>query len=236
MIQRFARVSLALMVAIMWPGAAYAEQGKEKHFAPPANVNGQDAKETARFEPNIPQVQFYEMDAPKTLEQKIDALLYGITIDIPPEYDHYGYDIRRYMASAGNMEALNDPKYVREEIRKIEHAQKILMAWRKKVILEAEALEKEIASDADTKRKSMPEFRYNKAKADAFFVEAHSWIENNLELLKVLDAAEGNYTVDEEGYNFEDEQTLHSFTKFYDARQKSLKEMHKYVPFRVMVY
>src|SRR4051812_43914435 len=47
------------------------------------------------IEPNFIPVKFLKTTPPKTLQERIDRLVEGIKIDTPPEYDYYGYEIRR---------------------------------------------------------------------------------------------------------------------------------------------
>ena len=63
----------------------------------------EDEEEAVLFvdEPFFKEVTFLNLEHPRTFQGRIDRLLYGIYTDVAPEYDHFGYEIRRYMAGVG---------------------------------------------------------------------------------------------------------------------------------------
>ncbi len=55
-------------------------------------------------EPVIQPVEFHVFEKPSHIQGQVEALMHGITIGLPAEYDHYGYELRRYMRSVGNFD------------------------------------------------------------------------------------------------------------------------------------
>ena len=90
-------------------------------------------------EPNIGAVDFHRLPDVNGIQGRVDRLINGITRDIPPEYDHYGYEIRRYMASVGNIKVYEDEEFIKQQIKNVRKAAVIADFWR-------ESLEKEIAA------------------------------------------------------------------------------------------
>lgn len=62
-------------------------------------------------EPNIIAIRFQQDKPPKGVVERIQRLTLGITTDMPPEYDVYGYEIRRYMAQVGNAKIYQDDEF-----------------------------------------------------------------------------------------------------------------------------
>ncbi|MEZ5919258.1 MAG: hypothetical protein R3D66_04945 [Alphaproteobacteria bacterium] len=188
-------------------------------------------------EPNMPQVKFLEIPRPPTVQGRIDELLHGIVIDVPPEYDHYGYEMRRYMAHVAGPEVLGDPARIKAELKNIRAAKIILRYWRKKLDEEIGALETEIAADPSLSRQYSQLFKYNRGVSRAFMAECGSWIENNENLLAyLLEIGPNAYSYKDPILSFKDMQYHMKFKSLYDARGRALTEIQDYTPFRVMIY
>lgn len=187
-------------------------------------------------EPVLPEVQFFALEPPKTMSQKVQAVLYGITIDVPPQYDHYGYDIRRYMVSVGSPMVFEDPERINQELHKIDYALKVLHAWSEKNTQEIQALEAEVAASKDVEPQIHQDLRLNKAKAQGFFSEAKIWLENHKRGLELLARKRGHYYYEDSAFTFDNAQDMKEYASIYEAQQKSLSEIHEYVPFRIMMY
>ena len=68
-------------------------------------------------EPNIEKVTFLKIDPPRSIKDRVNRLLHGLYTDIPPEFDHYGYEIRRYMAHIAGPNVLSNPERLQEVLR-----------------------------------------------------------------------------------------------------------------------
>jgi hypothetical protein len=201
------------------------------------HVNVRPDGEPAPKEPNLPKVKFLEMPPLKTLGDRVDALLYGIHTDIPPEYDYYGYEMRRYMANVGGPDVLGSAANLKTELENIRNAGIILEYWRKAVNKDIADLDKIITDDnADVSTNVRTVFRYNRAVADAFFVECQQWIDNNKALLEFLQSMEGAYQYEDPIFMFHDNADRLKFVSLYKARQEALDHIREHGPFAVMVY
>lgn len=187
-------------------------------------------------EPSFDKVSFVELGPARTLDQRIQRLIHGIYIDIPPQYDHYGYEIRRYMKSVAGPEVLSSRANIIGQVKNIKTAEIILKYWREAQSREirdiSEALEETNASS--TTRSS---FRYHRGVATAFFVEAASWMRNNrLALEFLLKIGADAFSYEEDSIKFKNYEDLKEFSALYDAQQAALDEIKEYTPFKVMVY
>ncbi|MGB0720307.1 MAG: hypothetical protein ACPGRX_07525 [Bdellovibrionales bacterium] len=231
-------LSLCLTVAAnaQTPPPSVALNGDAlNNLKPP--VHGDPLDETIIYapEPDFPEIQFFALDPPKTLNEKIEALLYGITIDLPPQYDVYGYEIRRSMAHIGAEKTLSDPKAVHQALLDTQRAGLLLDEWNKKRIEEMRDIEKTLEeTGADYTQRSA--FKYNRGQVQAFMIETRSWIENNRKLLALLHNAGEEVEYVNGRINFRNPDDLKKFAKTYEARQKSLQQLHTYPLFRMMVY
>lgn len=187
------------------------------------------------IEPHFPPVTFQELQPPGNLKDRIDAILYGITIDIPPEYDRYGYEIRRHMAKIGGRDVLTNVERVNLEIQNIAKAEAALDRWNADLSAEFQTLEARIETEnASPKLRKL--LQYNKGKALAFMAECRSWIRNNKEMLSILSRVGKAYKGKGTDLKFQNRKDLERFAAHHKARQKSLAIIRKYDAFRVMVY
>ncbi len=187
-------------------------------------------------EPVFDEVTFLKLDPPRSMNERIERLIHGIYVDIPPEYDHFGYEVRRYMTSVAGPEILGSPVNLKGQIKNIKSAEIILRYWR-------QAHQKEIANiEAEMEEKGASSsirssLKYNRGIAEAFFVEAQSWTHNNRALLELLlKTGPQGYKFKSHVFTFNDQRDLKKFARLYKARQDALKEIHGYTPFRMMVY
>lgn len=187
-------------------------------------------------EPTFSQIQFYKEKPITTLNGRIDALLHGVTVMLPPEYDLYGYEIRRYMAKIAGPKVITDRKRLAQEITNIRRARVVLDYWQKTLEKEIKEIESIIESNKDIDGSTRSSFKFKRGKVRAMMVEARSWIDNNENMLQMLFDNFGRYTFKEPSFDFRDRETLNKFASLFEARQKSLEIMHAYAPFRMMIY
>lgn len=187
-------------------------------------------------EPGFEKVTYLKQEPCTMLRERIERLIHGIYVDIPPEYDHYGYEIRRYMAHIGGQDVLNSSHNIRAQLKNIKNAQIILKYWREAVNKEAEAIEAEIGkTTGDSSIRSS--LKYHRGVAQAFFTEAASWMRNNQGLLEYLDGLDKDtYEFAQPTMVFNDTNALRHYAALLKARDKSLKQMQEYAPFIKMVY
>ncbi len=79
-------------------------------FLPEINGTGVvlDSDDIPPQEPNIVVAKFLKIEPPQNLTERVARLAHGITVDMPPDYDYYGYEIRRYMQGVGNLKIYTD--------------------------------------------------------------------------------------------------------------------------------
>jgi len=187
-------------------------------------------------EPVFEKVRFLKLDPPSSLNERIERLIHGLYVDIPPEYDHYGYEIRRYMVSVGSPQILKSPKNIRGQIQNIKNAEIILKYWHEEHRKEIAVIENEIET-----RKASPStrssFKYHRGVSDAFFIEAQSWMTNNRKTLEyLLEIGMDAYQYRAPSFLFNDKKHFTKYAALYKAREDALKNMQDYTPFRMMVY
>lgn len=188
------------------------------------------------IEPTFTEVKFFKPEDARTINERIDKLLHGITIMLPPKYDLYGYELRRYMSKIAGPEVLGDKERLKEEILNTQRANIILEHWDKNIRTEIKALEDIIENDDTISSSTREQFKFNKGKARAFLVEAHSWVDNNQKMVEMLFQLSGRYEYAEPAFNFGDRETLNKFKNIYRARQTSVEIIRGYAPFRMMIY
>ena len=186
-------------------------------------------------DPLVPKVKFLKLDPPATMQERVDRLIQGIKIDIPPEYDHFGYEIRRYMASAGNEAIYKDRKRLEAELLNVQNARIVFSYWMVELRKEIQIIEAELEAKKDysTTRSTL---NYNRGIVDAFQIEAQSWLANNEELLKFLVENPGTYKLDKSRLVFQEAEAMQAFAALFKAREESRAHVNEYQPFSMMLY
>ncbi len=191
---------------------------------------------TPDIEPSFPQIQFYQMPPVQTLHDRIDKLLYGIKVSIPQEYDLYGYELRRYMSRVAGAHALGNKRQLLVEITNTKNAKIMLDHWQDTINQQINDIEIEISNHEDIDPALRTSFKLNRAIVKAFFVEARLWVRNNQEMLQMLYDLDNRYQYQVPAINFGRKEELDRFANLFRTRQKSVQVMHKYPPFRMMIY
>jgi hypothetical protein len=233
------RFSLILAVILLVPAAAAAQMDVPE-FQPGRQVVDPDhpglmMNYLPPVEPDIPPVKFLKQEETPSLRERVDRLLYGIKVDIPPEYDHYGYEIRRYMAHVASPKALGNEELLKQELANIKKAKIIHQYWRKEWMKEIDAIKKEIeATNPETDIRTS--FKYNSGLAMAFMTECGGWIEKNEKLISFLIDKQGAYTFKEPNFRFHNENEKQIFAQHYLAAKEAREYINEYVPFATMVF
>jgi hypothetical protein len=186
-------------------------------------------------QPNIPQVKFLKQDPPTSLKDQIDRLLYGVKVDIPPEYDVYGYELRRYMAHIGGKEVYADPARVKEELKNIHKAKIILDYWRKDMMKQNDEIRDRIEAE-NPGAEERTGFKYNAGIVGAFLTECQGWIERNEDVLQFLADKEGQYSYSPPDFTFHNVSDRAAFAAKYTAAKKAHGYIVEYSTFAMMVY
>jgi hypothetical protein len=189
----------------------------------------------APTDPRIPKVKFLKLTPPTTTQERVDRLIQGIKIDIPPEYDHYGYEIRRYMASAGNDEIYKDRRRLEVELANVKNARVVFSYWMVELRREIQAVEADLEAKKDYSA-TRSTLSYNRGIVDAFQIEAQSWLSNNEELLKFLVENPGAYKLDKTRLIFQESEAMQAFAALFKSREESRARVNEYQPFSMMIY
>lgn len=187
-------------------------------------------------EPEFKPVKFYKLDPPKTLRERVERLTHGMLMDMPPEYDYYGYEIRRFMARIGNPAVMDSPTNIKGQLQNIQVAQKVAADWQAAHLKEAREIERLIEeTDASSAVRSL--YQTQKSEAQAFFLELNRWIRNNRDSLNyLLEIGTGRYQYQDGEFRFRSSEEFKKYLFLHESRLRTLERMHEYTPFRVMVY
>ncbi|MBK6896973.1 MAG: hypothetical protein IPH06_10325 [Alphaproteobacteria bacterium] len=186
-------------------------------------------------EPNIIAIRFQQDKPPKGVVERIQRLTLGITTDMPPEYDVYGYEIRRYMAQVGNAKIYQDDEFLIEQIKNAKKARIIASFWQKHIEREIEDIEKFIEAN-DSSSSIRTAIRQARLDTRSFMIDLQGWLDSNERLL--------GHVLDIQGYiQFEYPEVIFirpnervEFFNFFQTRQHKLGEIRKYQPFAMMAY
>jgi len=190
-----------------------------------------------RTEPQIPKIEFQALASPKNLKGRAEALTYGILVYVPPEYDHYGYEIRRYMAHILNKAVFVNRNRLAQEIHNIKNAKIVLEYWKKHLDSEMAKIEAQI-EERDASSSVRSAFNYNRGAAEAFLSEAYSWLDQNQKLLQFLaDKNTAEYSFRNGQFRFLSDRDTREFKRLANMREEAHKIItDKYYQFRTMPY
>lgn len=185
--------------------------------------------------PIFREIQFVKLPKINNLSQRIERLVYGIYTDVNPQYDHYGYEIRRYMVDTANPQFLNYSSHIEQNIEEIKKCRIILDFWKRELVKEMEEIEIELEKiQGVSKMKST--FRFNKNTINGFIPVAYSWLDLNLEYLEFLKEFHGQYFVQYPIYYFKDSYIQNRYMKLHHKRQQAVDRINTFSPFRLMMY
>lgn len=224
---------VALMLAI----PAYAQNTKYIIMeGQPVPKSAEKYKQFFQSDPVFEAVRYLKQLPPETRRERIERLVHGVSIDLPPEYDYYGYEIRRFMASVGGPMVLASQNNISGQLQNINTAQKIAHEWQVEVMTEVKNIEDSFEEKEPTSSERGL-FKFNKGTVIAFFVELNSWLNNNERALSFLrDVGEEGFTFEDPVFRFASNRDLKRFQNIYKAQYQSLVQLHKYPPFRMMMY
>jgi hypothetical protein len=231
-------VSLLMLAVPAFPAPAQVESAF--YIYPDDRLHGGVDSETGLTyqpppEPEYPEIQYLKLEEPRTLKEKIEYMVNGITVDVPPEYDHYGYELRRYMARAGNPEIYASPARRAQELQNVKNAKIILSYWMNELAKQsgeiAETIEEENSS-SDIRSS----YKYNGGVVSAFNAEIQNWLNTHEELLTFLQQREQKYLFQDSYVRFLKYEDRDVFAKIFKARVAALDEINDYSPFAGMVY
>ncbi len=186
-------------------------------------------------EPPYKTIKFLKQDPPRYINERVERLMHGITVDIPPEYDYYGYEIRRYMKSILTPSELTDSIKLGDSIADAKRARIILDYWQRQLNREMAAIRETFEAE-NVNSRVRANFRYHESKISSFIPEMYGWIDRNIEFMEFLQENRGQYFISYPLYMIPDYQVREEFMRRYEIREEARKRIVKYSPFRTMIY
>ena len=195
-----------------------------------------DNDEYPPIEPNIAPTRFLKYPPVVSLGERVDRLVYGINTDIRPEHDHYGYEIRRYMSSVGNVKIFDEPEFLVEQIKNVRKAGVIAEYWKKSINNEIIEIQEIMDADSSIDLRVRTAFKQHKIAAQTFLISLKSWIDANERVLLEVHKNPGIYEIEYPEILIVVPTTRVNFYNLYATKQAKLKDIQQYQPFALMVY
>lgn len=186
-------------------------------------------------EPNILPITFLQDVPPRGLLDRVNRLTHGINVDIPPEYDQFGYEIRRYMAHVGNLKIYTDEEFLEEQIRNTRKARVIVRYWQQHIEKEVDALE-QIIAEQDSSSSVWTALKQNRQVTRSFIIDLQGWVDSNERLLMKIFDMFGYIQVLYPELVFLRPHERVEFFNIYQTRQAKLNAIKKYQAFAMMAY
>ncbi len=195
-----------------------------------------DTNDRPPTEPVIVKVNFKKIPILTSLDERVDRLVHGVAEDIPPEFDHYGYEIRRYMAHIGNVEIFKDKEYLVEQIRNVKKAQVIFEYWERHLEQEIKDMTIIINDNMDVSPVIRTSFKQNVTTVRTFLISIKLWIGANDSLLMFVYNNYDNFDLEYPEIYLSDTQVILEFYNLITARQTRLKDIVPYRTYAMMVF
>lgn len=197
-----------------------------------------DNNEDAPVEPALAEIKFLKMPALNNIKERTDRLIWGVRKDIKPEYDHYGYEIRRYMAGTSNTKIFTNEEYLIEQIRSVRKARIIANYWADKVEDEVRLIEKEMKSrqGSEVEFTVKTAFKQNKLTVRKFIISLKSWIDANEKYLMIIFDNPDVYSVRYPEIMVSVSEVRLNLYNALVIKQTKLKEIRNYKTFEMMVH
>lgn len=249
-----AALCVVVMSAIVLPlSFAYAGDGEFDREIPflrlwalynPGKAPGPDAqwqRLIADFKgpiaPTLPKVTFYEFDRPTHIEGRVERLIHGIEITLPSEYDHYGYELRRYMNKIGRVDIYTNREAMEGELLNIQKAGIVFRHWREELLREIDELEAAIKVQGQgVSSKVKAKFNLNKTIVNGFVIEAQAWLAHNRRFLEFLADNRKQYAFENGRFLFLTNMHARQFLDLFQARAQARQQIVRYDPFGTAVY
>jgi|GEM_PF-3904403 len=185
--------------------------------------------------PNIPAVVFKDPVPPKILEDRIDALFYGVNSYIAPEFDVFGYAVRGYMDDVLTPSRMNSPQEALDEYKNIRRARIVFDHWQKDLTAQIKSLEAEIEERGAPPR-MIGKLTYNKGIIEAFMADMDAWLAANQAMAEFYISKSGQFEIVYPVYYFLNNADQQEFASLYEARILALTQMQTHSLFAKMIY
>lgn len=185
-------------------------------------------------EPVFTDVKYKEILPYNGIEDRVKRLTQGVSESIPPEFDHYGHEIRKYMARTGNFKIYSDEEFLKEQIKSVKKARVVMEYWEKYVKQEIDEIDAQINGKFVTSA-TKTAHKQNKARLKTFMVVLKSWIDSNERLLMYLFNNPGIVEIEYPELIVQPRNRVGLYNLLAFKQQK-LKELKQFQPFEMMVY
>lgn len=172
--------------------------GYEKAIAPQLDAGAiiVDNDTLQPEKPIIVKIKFLKQPPLTGIKERVNRLILGIALDVPPEFDHYGYEIRRYMSAVGDMRVYSDTDFLIKQIVAVRKAKVIAEYWENHTSDEIKAMEQEIENGTNIPLTLKREFLENRSTVESFMLILNSWLDANERLLMFIFNNQGIYNID----------------------------------------
>ncbi len=199
-----------------------------------------DNDEEQPKEPTLAEVKFLKLPPQNSIKEKVDRLIWGIRKGIRPEYDHYGHEIRRYMAGTTNIKIFEDEEYLIEQIKNVRKAKIIASYWADQVEEKISTIEGEmeviVGEGKNVEFASKTAFKQNKLTSRKFIISLRAWIDANERLLMLIYENPNQYGVHYPEINIVTSEVRSDAYNLILVKQTKLKEIRNYKTFEMMVH
>ncbi len=195
-----------------------------------------DDDEIVPLEPNMGEVKFLEPPASNSLSERVNRMMQSITLDTRPEYDHYGYEVRRYMSRIGNIRGFSDRAYLFEQIKNVKNAKIVATYWARYLNAETTSIESLIENNHSVSPSVRSQFKKNDSVIKSFMIDLNAWIDTNEKLLTYIYKTMASYEVHYPEIIITTPEDRIEFYNLQATRQTKLVEIQEYTPFAMMVY
>ena len=195
-----------------------------------------DDDDEVSHEPNLPKFSFKRLPELNSFDERVSRLTQGIQQSIAPEYDHYGYEIRRYMTHDGNLQVFEDRDYLETQIKNVRKATVIVDYWKKYLEKELREVEDIIDTGDGVSFSNRTAFKQNKVIIRTFLISLRGWVAANERFLTQVYENMDAFDVYYPEVMISNNAIRVDFYNKLMLRQTKVNEMKAYRPFEIMVY
>lgn len=189
--------------------------------------------------PNAPilaKARFVKLPEVQDIQNRVKRVVEGVTEVIPPKYDHYGYEIRRYMQSVGDARIYEDEEFLKEQIVNVRRAKVIADFWKQHLENELQSLKAELDQEPEKYLSTKTMLKRHEAEIQRFVVVLNGWITLNEKILLLIFKEPDYYSVIYPEVIISSAQDKVAMYNLMNAKQTRLKDLRLYQPFEMMAY
>lgn len=194
------------------------------------------ANEKVPFAPIITKTTFVRLPDVVGIPARVKRVVEGVTEIIPPKYDHYGYEIRRYMQNVGDIRIYEDEDFLREQIVNVRRAGVIADFWKRQLEADLDELNALLDEQPEKYFSTKAMLKRHESEIQRFVVVLNSWITLNEKMLLLVFKEPDFYSVIYPEIIVSSGQEKVALYNLMNAKQTRLKDLKRYAPFAIMAY